>query len=263
MITPIVKWVGGKRSIIDDLICRLPKKYNRYVEPCFGGGALFFAIHPQNAFISDTNKNLIHTYKIVKDNVSDLVNILNTKYVINHSKEFYYEIRDLYNNNQLQDIDLAAAFIYFNKTCYNGLYRVNKKYGNFNVPMNLGKIKFTYDELNLLNASTLLQNVDIQCSDIFSFQPQKNDFIYIDPPYDGVYNLYTIDRFDANKQIQLSQFCQQIHDVGGMFMLSNSNTDLIQSLYKDFFIEDINELHTVSCKKNQRKRKSELLIRNF
>ena len=157
---PIVKWVGGKRQLMFELLKNMPKSYNRYFEPFIGGGALFFELQPENAYISDMNEELINLYSVVRDNVYELIADLNRHEV---SKEYFLEIRNLDRTDEyknLSDMQRASRFIYLNRTCFNGLYRVNSQ-GQFNVPFGNYKNPRIVDENNLLNCSELLKNTEI------------------------------------------------------------------------------------------------------
>ncbi|WP_341757539.1 DNA adenine methylase [Candidatus Tisiphia endosymbiont of Ditula angustiorana] len=260
---PFVKWVGGKRSLIKELSTRTPQTYKRYYEPFVGGGALLFALTPSSATISDINLDLVITYAVIKNNPQELIKLL-TKHKVNHCEEYYYKIRKQFINDN--DVEVAGRFIYLNKTCYNGLYRVNNK-GEFNVPMGKYKNPAIVDETNIIACSKLLQNVDIQHQDFSEISPNKGDFVYIDPPYHPINNKsftkYTKLDFTEIDQIKLYQKCKELNDKGVYFMLSNSNIQFIKHMYKDFYIEIIEVPRTINCKANGRKNAEEVLIRNY
>lgn len=161
---PIVKWVGGKRQLMYELLKNMPKSYNRYFEPFIGGGALFFELQPQNGYISDMNEELINLYLTVRDNVYELIADLNKHEI---SKEYFLEIRNLDRTEKystLSNVEKASRFIYLNRTCFNGLYRVNSQ-GQFNVPFGNYKNPRIVDADNLINCSKLLKNTEIKCAD--------------------------------------------------------------------------------------------------
>ncbi len=164
------------------------------------------------------------------------------------------------------DIEIAGHFIYLNKTCYNGLYRVNNK-GKFNVPMGTYKNPAIVDETNIVACSELLQNVDIKHQDFSEISPNKGDFVYFDPPYYPINNKsftkYTKSDFTETDQIKLYQKCKELNDKGVYFMLSNSNIPFIRHMYKDFYIEIIEAPRTINCKVDGRKNAEEILIRNY
>ena len=210
---PIVKWVGGKRQLMFELLKNMPKSHNRYFEPFIGGGALFFELQPENAYISDMNEELINLYSIVRDNVYELISDLNKHEV---SKEYFLEIRNLDRTDKyknLSNVQRASRFIYLNRTCFNGLYRVNSQ-GQFNVPYGNYKNPRIVDENNLLNCSELLKNTEIKCADFSEIltKVKKGDFVYFDPPYvplneTSSFTSYTKDGFDMDMQFKLREVC--------------------------------------------------------
>lgn len=257
---PFLKWVGGKRSILPELLARLPKEFNTYNEPFLGGGALFFAVKPEKAFLSDINFHLIITFQAVRDNVEQLIELL-TNHAKKHNKEYFQKAR----RQLVKETDptkIAGWFIYLNKTCFNGLYRVNKS-GGFNVPMGDYKVPPILDPENLRAASAALQGATITQQSFSQIKPQKNSFYYIDPPYHETYDGYNGSGFADKEHFALAEFCHEIHKKGGYFMLSNSDTDLVRTLYKAYTIEQVAAMRSVSCKSHQRGRENELLIRNY
>lgn len=275
MIKPFIKWAGSKSSIVKVLINKshYAKDYN-YYEPFIGGGALFFKIanvfklstsikiRCNKFYISDSNSELITTYKVVRNNPDELMQFLDI-HKNNHSEEYYYYIRSIVPNSY---IETAARFIYLNKTCFYGLYRVNKK-GVFNVPFGKYKNSTLYDKSNLLKCSELLQNVDIKLKDFENIYPKKGDFVYFDPPYHKLvstsFTAYTNNYFTIYDHIRLANKCKLLNEQGVHFMLSNSNTDFIRDLYKDFHIEEIAVARNINCKGEGRAKIKELIIRNY
>ncbi len=259
-INSFLKWVGGKKSIISELSKRLPKSYTEYHELFVGSGSFFFAIKPKKAHLYDVNFNLIITFRIVRDDVDKLINILK-KHKINHNKEYYLKARKqlLIKNNPLE---IAGLLIYLNKTCFNGLYRVNKN-GEFNVPIGSYKNPSIVNEKKLKSASRILQNVKILHCSFEKITVKQNAFYYLDPPYHEAYNNYNSNIFGEKEHKQLTNFCHKINEVNGFFMLSNSNTSLIKTLYKKYNIEQIMSFRSISCKVSKRGQFSELIIRNY
>lgn len=257
---PFLKWVGGKRSILPELLKRMPENYDAYHEPFMGGGALFFAVNPKEAYLSDVNFHLVLTFKAVRDDVEVLIRQLKIHERL-HNKEYYLKAR--YKLFKEKDTTkLAALFIYLNKTCFNGLYRVNKG-GGFNVPMGDYKNPPILDEENLRSASKVLKNVDIEQHGFDHTKIIKNDFYYIDPPYHETYSGYDGSGFGDKEHVKLADFCKKIDEKGAFFMLSNSDTPFVRELYKSYTIETVSASRMVSCKAHQRGKENELIIRNY
>ena len=266
---PIVKWVGGKRQLMFELLKNRPKSYNRYFEPFIGGGALFFELQPENAYISDMNDELINLYSVVRDNVYELISDLNKHEI---SKEYFLEIRnldrtDVYKN--LSDVQRASRFIYLNRTCFNGLYRVNSQ-GQFNVPFGNYKNPRIVDENNLLNCSELLKNTEIKCADFSEIltKVKRGDFVYFDPPYvplneTSSFTSYTKDGFDMDMQFKLREVCDELDSMGVMFMLSNSDTKFVNELYSNYQIKKVFASRAVNANAEGRGKITEVLVRNY
>jgi len=257
---PFLKWVGGKRSILSELTTRLPEKYNKYYEPFVGGGALFFTTQPEKAYLSDMNFHLIITFQVVRDSVDLLIHQLKT-HTKKHNKTYYYKAREKMFAER-DNVKIASLFIYLNKTCFNGLYRVNKQ-GGFNVPMGNYKNPAILDEDNLRNCSKVLKGREIKQHDFTQINPVKDSFYYLDPPYHKTYNGYNGRGFGDDKHKELARFCHAINKKGGYFMLSNSDTPLVRKLYKGYTIEVVESSRTISCKGAQRGKANELIIRNY
>lgn len=264
---PFIKWVGGKRSLMSTLLANAPKQFTTYYEPFVGGGALFFALKPQKAVLLDLNIDLAITYNVVKKKPMLLIDALAIHNEL-HNEEYYYSIRKMQTSDD--EIVVASRFIYLNKTCYNGLYRVNSK-GEFNVPMGNYKSPLILDKENILECSKVLQNATIEFA---TFQksllmPQRNDFVYLDPPYHPInsdsFTKYNKDGFTEGDQIELYKSCKQLHERGVKFMLSNSDTPFINNLYKDkeFNIQIVTAPRMVNCKSAGRSSTNEVLIRNY
>lgn len=259
-VKPFVKWVGGKRSILPELIRRIPEHYEVYHEPFIGGGALYFALQPKEAYLSDINFHLVITYNAVKNDVDGLISNLKV-HVKNHSKEYYLKARKRLFTEK-DPTKLASLFIYLNKTCYNGLYRVNKS-GGFNVPMGNYNDPAILDEPNLRNASKILQGAEIVQQSFLQDKAVKGDFYYLDPPYHETYSQYDGSGFGDKEHTQLAEFCRTVDKKGSFFMLSNSDTPFVRDLYKGYTIEIVSASRFVSCKANQRGKENELIIRNY
>jgi DNA adenine methylase len=257
---PFVKWVGGKRSILPALLARMPAEYDTYVEPFLGGAALFYAVNPERAYLSDVNFSLILTYQAVRDDVDGVIAGLK-RLSAAHDKEAFLKAR-LKIAKEDNPTKIAALFIYLNKTCYNGLYRVNKS-GAFNVPMGSYTDPAIVDEENLRAASKELQTAEIKQHSFEHVPVRVKNFYYLDPPYHKTFSSYDGSGFGDTDHENLATFCAKLHKAGCYFMLSNSDTPFVRKLYKDFQIEKVQASRMVSCKGNQRGKESELLIRNY
>lgn len=258
--TPFIKWVGGKRNLIPTILNNIPDTYKRYVEPFVGGGALFFELQPKKAVISDYNSRLIDTYLTIRDNPLELVSILQD-YKTEHSDTRYYELRDKLSI-ETDPLKVAAIFIYLNKTCFNGLYRVNSK-DKFNVPLGAYKNPNICDKDNILACSKALSNTDIVSGDFSTIKPKKLDFIYLDPPYHNTFTGYNAEGFGEDRQRDLLRYCNLIDNVGGYFMQSNSDTEFIRDLYKNYNIQVVKASRQVSCKAENRGKVDEVIITNY
>lgn len=272
---PFVKWAGGKRSIVGHLLKKVPKEFNNYYEPFVGGGALFFALNHKKSFISDTNSRLINTYNVIKINPEDLISFLKA-HAGNDCSDYYYEIRECskFENNFNYPVSFASIFaffasifIYLNKTCFNGLYRVNKK-NEFNVPYGRYKNPNIVDEENIKLCHQVLQNVNITCQDFTKIKPFANDFVYFDPPYDKIDNqsfiTYNKNKFDREEQLKLRNFCLKLTKEKVKIMISNSDTEYIKEIYSNYFkIEEIEVPRVINCKSNCRGKVKELIITNY
>lgn len=264
---PFVKWVGGKRSIINELVKRMPTNFNNYYEPFCGGGALFFEIYNMakgKCFLSDMNADLIIAYNVIKNNPKELIEALKI-HKENHCEEYYYKMREL---QDLQDpVQNSARFIYLMKTCFNGLYRVNKN-NQFNVPIGSYKNPNICDETNIYAVHEALQSVEIKYQDFSKITPQAGDFVYFDPPYQPIkpdsFTKYLSGGFDEKQQERLRDFALELKNKGVLVMISNSNADLIFDLYnKDFKIETVPAPRVVSCKASGRESVMETVVLGF
>ena len=267
---PFLKWVGGKRQLLSQIEKYMPNEYNNYFEPFIGGGALFFKLSKSQSTIIDLNEELINVYKIIAYNPVELIQDLKKH---KNNKEYFYKIRELDRNDsyilKTSDIERASRFIYLNKTCFNGLYRVNKK-GQFNVPFgNYKKVKYI-DEENILNCSKLLKKTNIIHGNFLNIEKivKENDFVYFDPPYIPLnetsnFTSYTKENFNLDTQIELKKLCDRLTNNNIKFLLSNSNSDLVRDLYKDYEIIEVLANRSINSKADGRKKIKELLVRNF
>ncbi len=266
---PFVKWAGGKTQLIGEITKHLPNVFNSYFEPFLGGGALFFNLQPSRGIISDINPELINVYEVIKLSVEGLIEDLRTH---KHEESYYYKLRSADRDEDYENwskIKKASRFIYLNKTCYNGLYRVNSK-GYFNVPFGSYKNPKIVDENNLRACSMVLKNIDIILSDFTHIEKiiNKNDFVYFDPPYKPLnktssFTKYYNNGFDEKKQIKLKQLCDSLTNIGAYFMLSNSYTEMITNLYKNYNINIVHAKRAINSKGNSRGKIKEVLITNY
>jgi DNA adenine methylase len=257
---PFVKWVGGKRSIIGELLVRLPEQYATYCEPFVGGGALFFAHRPQRAYLSDINARLVTTYRAVRDYRQALVSNLTAHREL-HCREYYLQARRRLGQES-DPAMLGSLFIYLNKACFNGMYRVNRS-GEFNVAMGSYRNLPIADEKTLAACAMALRGVDINHHSYSEVPVDRGNFYYLDPPYHNAFNAYNADGFSDRDHEALADFCETLDRSGCWFMLSNSDTSLIQSLYARFNIESVMAGRALSCKGTQRSKVKELIVRNY
>lgn len=270
MIKPILKWVGGKRQLMPEILANKPSTFNNYIEPFFGGGAVLFELKPKNAIIGDINKELINLYNVIKNNPNELIKELKT---YKNDSTFYYEIREkdrTKDYESLSNIKKAARMIYLNKTCFNGLYRVNSK-GQNNVPFGNYKNPLICDEETIKDLSKFFNENKTQ---IFNQSFEKTmdlakpgDFVYLDPPYDPVnetsFTSYSETGFTKEDQKKLKEKCDELHKKGIKFMLSNSDTEYIKTLYKDYNIKIVTAKRNVNSKAEGRGAVNEVLITNY
>ena len=254
-LKPFLKWAGGKTQLLDDLLPRIPAYTGKYIEPFIGGGALFFALCPNNAIISDSNPELINAYKQIADNVDEVVRYLSS-YV--NTEEFFYHIRGQ-DWTALSKAEAAARLIYLNKTCFNGLYRVNKN-GEFNVPYGRYKKPNICDIKTLYDASTVLKKSTIICGDyrsVLNDYAKSNDFIFLDPPYLPIseyadFKRYTKEQFYEKDHIELAEIVHDLVKRGCYVILTNSNHSLVHQLYAPYSIDVISTKRHISCNGNKR-----------
>jgi DNA adenine methylase len=264
---PFIKWAGGKSKLLPDLSKLFPpkKQIGAYFEPFLGGGAVFFYLQHPNSYLSDSNQELIELYKIVQQNVEELIDALKGH---KNERDYFYKVR-AQRPSELSPIERAARLIYLNKTCFNGLYRVNSR-GDFNVPFGRYKNPLICDAEGLRAASLALQNAKIlheHFESVLSWA-KPTDFIYFDPPYHPLnktssFTSYTSDRFGEEEQKHLSCVYTELANRGCFVMMSNSDTPLIRNLYKDFNIKEIQASRAINSKSEGRGKITELLIINY
>ena len=272
LVSPVLKWVGGKRQLLPSIKPMLPKRITSYCEPFVGGGAVLFELQPKKAIVNDINSDLILVYTVIRDNVEALIELLET---YQNEESFYYELRNIDRDQEkydkLSEIERAARVIFLNKTCYNGLYRVNNA-GEFNSPF--GK----YKNPNIVNApvlravSTYFNSSEITFSttdfELVLEQVRKGTFVYLDPPYDPVsdtssFTGYSKGGFSREQQIQLRECCDRLNARGVKFMLSNSATDFIREQYSDYHITIVQAKRAINSVASKRGDVDEVIITNY
>ena len=276
-IQPFVKWVGGKRGLLSQILPLLPKEFNNYFEPFVGGGALFFELQKQGrlngkkVYLFDINSELINTYQVIKSSPDTLIENL-AKFKEQHSKEFYYEVRAWDREDNFLELDSvirATRFIYLNKTCFNGLYRVNKKNQN-NVPMGSYKNPKICDSDIIYSASYALQNATIlntSYKDVLKYAT-KGDLVYFDPPYypltpTSSFTSYSEFEFLDREQKELFEIFCKLDKKGALVVHSNSDTEFVNELYKEYNIKKVQANRFINSKSSGRGKIGENLIRNI
>ncbi len=266
--SPIVKWAGGKSRLCDELCARAPEKYRRYFEPFVGGAALYFRLRPRWAVLGDSNPDLINMYRCVAWNVEAVIHRL-ARHREEHGEEYYYALRGEWNRpgGLVADVDRAAAFIYLNKTCYNGLWRVNSR-GEFNVPLGRYDDPTIFDRLQLRAASRVLQRAELSVSHFAEAVAgaEAGDFVYFDPPYHPLsdtahFTSYTSSSFGPEDQRELARVARGLVRRGCAVLVSNSDTAFIRDLYRDFRIEVVDCARAINSKASARGPQRELIIR--
>ena len=253
---PILKWAGGKTQMLGDLLPKVPKSYGRYIEPFFGGGAMFFALQPENAIIADSNPELINMYRQVAENVDEVISCLK-KY--ENTSEMFYAVREQ-DWMCLPKAEAAARTIFLNRTCFNGLYRVNKQ-GKFNVPYGKYANPRICDEEGLKAASEALKKAEILCGDyllVLDHYAQAGDFVFLDPPYLPIseyadFKRYTKEQFYEEDHVELAKMIMRLQERGCHVVLTNSNHPLVHELYAPFTIDVIQTKRHISCNGSTRK----------
>ena len=258
IVKPIMKWAGGKTQMLKNILPLVPEYSGKYIEPFFGGGALFFALQPEKAIIADSNPELINVYMQVAENVDSIIEKLT---LYDNTEEMFYQVRSL-DWTELTPIEAAARTIYLNKTCFNGLYRVNRK-GQFNTPYGRYKNPTICDEVLLRDVSELLKKTEIICGDyldVLKKYAAPNDLIFLDPPYIPVseyadFKRYTKEQFYVEDHRNLAEEVKRLYDLGCYIILTNSDHSLVHDLYRDFDIQVVETKRAIASKSNSRKGK--------
>lgn len=276
--TPFLKWAGGKSELIATLKDSFPSRFGTYFEPFLGGGSVFLHMvakgGTRKAVISDSNKDLMNCYIAVREHVRDLIRRLEYLQSVSSNKTYYEQARKQFNNLQLNtgldgNVEKAALMIYLNKTCYNGLYRVNKR-GKFNVPKGRHNKITLYDRENLLAVHRVLRSsgVDIMCCDYREAiaLARKGDFIYLDPPYvptsrTANFTEYTKESFDWREQVALANTFRLLDARGCFIMLSNSPR--VRRLYGGYGVKEVIASRAISCMPKERRKVRELVVTNY
>lgn len=272
LVAPVVKWVGGKRQLLDAFSNLIPSKIGSYCEPFVGGGALLFFIQPRTALVNDINKELICVYTVIMEKVEQLIEELKN---YKNQSDFFYKIRDIDRDkskyNSLSDIQKAARFLYLNKTCYNGLYRVNNA-GEFNTPFGNYKNPNIVNEPVLRAVSSYFNKNSIKFSsldfaDVLN-NVSKGTFVYLDPPYDPIsetsnFTGYSRGGFSKEDQIRLRECCDDLDRRGIKFMLSNSDTSFIREQYSSYKITFVQAKRAINSVASKRGEIQEIVVRNY
>ena len=273
-MNPIIKWVGGKRQLLPELVKYINAgelENGRYFEPFVGGGAMLFTLEPEKATINDLNKELVTMYKVIRTSPVELIEKLK-EHAKNHSKDYYYRIRGLdrlESFSTLSDVDVAARMIYLNRTCFNGLYRVNSK-GFFNSPIgrNAGVPNIVMeDRIQEIHAYFQNNDVTIMQGDYKTAvsETKAGDLVYFDPPYDydvegAGFTTYTSIGFDRNNLKELCALCNALKEKGVKVVVSNNDTDFVNDLFKGWDIEHVTATRMINCDSTARQNAREVII---
>jgi len=272
LIAPVVKWAGGKRQSLKEILKYIPAKITTYYEPFLGGGALFLKLQPERAIVNDLSAELMNLYYVLKNNLEELLEDLHKH---RNEEEYFYQIREMDRDQgvyaNLTAIEKASRTIFLNKTCYNGLFRVNRA-GEFNAPFGKYRNPKIVDESKLRAVSEYLKQAEITflCTDFAEAikDATVGSFVYLDPPYHPVSksaNFTSYDRggFNQAEQQRLKLVCDQLHEKGVNFLLSNSATEFVLDLYHDYQIEMIKAKRRMNSDPNKRGAVEEILVRNY
>ncbi|MCP4523129.1 MAG: DNA adenine methylase [Candidatus Gracilibacteria bacterium] len=269
---PFIKWVGGKRQLIKQFERLFPTDFNNYFEPFVGGGAVFFNLQRKKSYLSDVNEELVNLYNTIKNKPEEIIEFLES---LEYSKEVFLEIRAWDRTETglkcYSDIQRAARFLYLNRTCFNGLYRVNSK-GQFNVPFANSKNPDYVQKENIMNASKLLKKtkaeIKLQSFEKVLTKAKKGDFVYFDPPYDVLtesanFTSYNESGFGRDMQEKLRDTCVELNKKGVKFMLSNHNTPFIREIFDGFRFEIVKARRNINSKGNGRGEIEEIVVMNY
>lgn len=276
LVKPFVKWAGGKRQLMSEIVKYKPKTYKKFIEPFVGGGSVFMELQHNKTVINDFNSELINTYIVVRDNLEELIQELE-KHKENDSKEYFYSLREWDRNGLLEkksNVERAARFIYLNKTCFNGLFRVNSQgqfnvpYGNYKNPNIVNKEVLIADSKFLNKSGIKIINGDFEEA---TKTARKGDFVYFDPPYAPLvedsqsFVGYTLNGFDYKEQVRLRDLFVELDKKGCFVMLSNSSSKLIHDLYSDYKENTIilGATRNINSKASGRGKVDEVLIMNY
>ena len=270
LLSPILKWVGGKRQLLSEIIPLINKKYSTYVEPFVGGAAVLFELQPKKAIINDLNSELINVYKTIKKTPEELIEKLK-EHAHNNTEDYFYTLRSLdreSNYEMMTNVEKAARIIYLNKTCYNGLYRVNSS-GQFNTPYGKYKNPNIVNEVTVRAISKYLNESKIKITQGDYREVlkglRKGSFVYLDPPYMPIstsssFTGYTENGFSYEEQVILKNECDKLREKGISFLQSNSDCYEIRELYKDYEIKTVKAKRNINSKANKRGEINEVLI---
>lgn len=269
---PVVKWVGGKRQLLPQILPLIPKRMTAYCEPFLGGGAVLFALQPKRALVNDLNQDLITVYRVIKEDADALIEHLSRH---ENTPEYFYRIRDLDRDKAayaaLSDVEKASRLLYLNKTCYNGLFRVNAS-GAFNSPYGHYRRPNIVNEQTIRGVSRYFNSCDITffSGDFASVLEQvpKGGFVYLDPPYDPVsdtasFTGYNRGGFGREEQVRLKECCDALTARGVKFLLSNSATPFIRELYGSYRVSIVQARRAVNSVASRRGAIEEVLVRNY
>jgi len=266
MSKPFLKWAGGKSQHLKEMSKYFPRSFDRYVEPFLGSGSVFFFLKPSKAFLSDSNSELINTFQMVKDRPEQVIN----KLLQHENTKMHFLITRQLKPVYLESVERAARFIFLNKTCFNGLYRVNSK-NEFNTPFGDYDNPNFCDETTIRVCSKILNNSETEIRSIYFeqvlFNVQENDFVYLDPPYyqfeNSKFTNYTRKGFGQIDHEKLAQCFEALSKKNVKLLLSNSDCEWVRNRYKNFEIIELKGKRSINAKGNGRGRVSELLIKNY
>lgn len=270
LISPFVKWAGGKGQLVDRLTALMPDRYNRYYEPFVGGGAMLLAVQPKDACINDINASLINTYRVIRDSPEEFIATIDALSQTPCTKLIYAVYRDAYNQMMLEGkagARMAALFVYLNKHCFNGLYRVNSK-GAFNVPWNNKAAGDSISPENIRALSQYLQGVEILCGDFEDAVKAagEGDFVFLDSPYaplkGGSFESYTKDKFSQGEHERLARLYKNLTDRGCYCIATNHDTELVRNLYSDYNIQVVPVRRSISAN-GEGRTGTEVIIKNY
>lgn len=268
---PFLKWAGGKRQLLPEIRKYVPKQFHTYFEPFVGAGAVLFDLQPKKAVINDINFEVINTYNVIQEHVDELVNELKKH---KNDKDYFYAIRNLDRSEEFKNLSMierSARIIYLNKTCFNGLFRVNSQ-GQFNVPFGKYKNPKIVNEEVLRAVNRYLTENDVTILNV-DFETavtdaKEGDFVYFDPPYDPLsqtssFTGYSLDGFNRDDQLRLRDLFVELHERGCYVLLSNSATDFIKDIYADFHVEIVSASRNINSVGAKRGKIDEVLVRNY